>query len=96
MAGAGGGGDCGDWGPFSDNFANPEVEGGRVPPEVTVEEEVTPADPRNAAFGAGGVAVPLDFTADAGKPLKGIVSQDRHVFCWTSYHSRNKTKSLLR
>ncbi len=47
-----------------------------MPPEVTVDEEVTPADPRNAAFGAGGVAVPLDFTAAAGKPLKGIVSQD--------------------
>ena len=78
-AGTGGGGDCGDWRPFSDNFANPEVEDGTVLPEVTVEEEVTPADPRNAAFGAGGVAVPLDFTAAAGKPLKEIVSQDSHL-----------------
>jgi len=76
---AGCGGDCGDWRPFSDNFANPEVEGGTVLPEVTVDEEVTPADPRNAAFGAGGVAVPLDFTAAAGKPLKEIVSQDSHL-----------------
>ncbi len=75
-AGAGGGGDCGDWRPFSDSFANPEVEGGTVLPEVTVDEEATPAEPRNAAFEAGGVAVPLDFTAAAGKPLKGIVSQD--------------------
>ncbi len=79
MAGSGGGGDCGDWGPFSVNFANPEVEGGTVPPEVTVEEEVTPGDPRNAALVAGGVAVPLDFTAAAGKPLKEIVSQDSHL-----------------
>jgi hypothetical protein len=77
-AGSGGGGDCGDWGPFSVNFANPEVEGGTVLPEVTVDEEVTPADPRNAAFETGGVSVPLDFTAAAGKPLKKIVSQDLH------------------
>ncbi len=70
-----------------------------MPPEVTVEEEVTPADPRNAAFGAGGVAVPLDFTAAAGKPLKEIVSQDSHLqyqksikvfnMC-CSYRSKNK------
>ncbi len=39
-------------------------------PEVTVDDEVTPADPRNAALVAGGVAVPLDFTDAAGKPLK--------------------------
>jgi hypothetical protein len=41
-----------------------------VLPEVTVDDEVTPADPRNAALVAGGVAVPLDFTDAAGKPLK--------------------------